>query len=45
MMRYQGFRVRKIFQKREQLAGYHRLVPLQNLLTLDVVGFLDPPVL
>ena len=41
----QGFRVRTIFQKREQFGGYHCLIPLQNVPTLDVAGTLAPPVL
>ena len=40
MMRNQGFRVQTIFQKREQFEGYHHLIPLQNVPTLDVA--LDP---
>ena len=38
MMRNQGFRVQTIFQKHEQFGGYHRLIPLQNVPTLDVAG-------
>ena len=45
MMRNQGFRVQTIFQKREQFGGYQRLIPLQNVLTLDVAVTLAPPVL
>ena len=45
MMRNQGFRVLTIFQKREQFGGYHHLLPLQNVLTLDVAVTLVPPVL
>ena len=45
MMRNQGFRVQTIFQKREQFERYHRLIPLQNVPTLDVAGTLVPPVL
>ena len=45
MMCNQGFRVQIIFQKREQFGGYHRLVPLQNVPTLDVAGTIVPPVL
>ena len=39
MMRNQNFQVRKIFEKWEQLGRYHRLMPLQNVSTLDVAGF------
>ena len=39
MMRNQNFQVRKIFEKWEQLGRYHRLIPLQNVSTLDVAGF------
>ena len=45
MMCKQGFRVRTIFQKREQFGGYHRLILLQNVPTLDIAGTLAPPVL
>ena len=45
MMHKQDFRVKKIFQKREQFTGYHRLIPLQNVPTFDVAGILVPPVL
>ena len=45
MMCKQGFRVQTIFQKREQFGGYHRLIPLQNVPTLDVTGTLVLPVL
>ena len=44
MMRKQGFRVQTIFQKRKQFGGYHRLILLQNVPTLDVAGTLVPPV-
>ena len=44
-MRNQGLRVQTIFQKRKQFGGYHRLIPLQNVPTLDVGGTLVPPVL
>ena len=45
MMHKQDFRVKKIFQKHEQSAGYQRLIPLQNVPTFDVAGILVPPVL
>ena len=45
MMHKQDFRVKKIFQKREQLTGYHRLIPLQNVPTFDVAEILVPPLL
>ena len=45
MMHKQDFRVQKIFQKREQSAGYQRLIPLQNVPIFDVAGILVPPVL
>ena len=45
MMRKQGFQVQTIFQKREQFGGYHCLIPLQNVPTLDVAGTLVAPVL
>ena len=45
MMHKQDFRVKKIFQKREQSAGYQRLTPLRNVPTFDVAGILVPPVL
>ena len=44
-MHKQDFRVKKIFQKHEQSAGYQRLIPLQNVPTFDVAGILVPPVL
>ena len=39
----QGFRVQTIFQKRKQFE-YHRLIPLQNVPTLDAPGTLVLPV-
>ena len=45
MMHKQDFRVKKIFQKREQFTGYHRLIPLQNVPTFDVAEILVPPLL
>ena len=44
-MHKQDFRVKKIFQKCEQLTGCHHLIPLQNVPTFDVAGILVPPVL
>ena len=45
MMCNQGFRAQAIFHKREQFGGYHRLISLQIVHTLDAAETLIPPIL